>query len=107
MASPGFSRRRHHARGQAVLWILGLCWVVGLVGLQGSRLSSLQVPLLALGGFLAYWLVGAVRRRAETDRARAVHPAGSVPQTCVVVRKFGREVRPVRPDWGGSQTPRR
>jgi hypothetical protein len=82
--------RRHHRL--PVIWILAATWIVGIFGLGRGRMSSFQLPLVAVGGFLVYGVVAALRHFVIQARARTLPDELEDPPTCVVVRRFG-EVR--------------
>jgi hypothetical protein len=82
-------RVKSHTRGRLTFIVLiSVCWLVGLFGIEGARLSSFQVPLIAGAGFLVYGLIGLLRRHEEPLRRDSVEPS-VLPRTCVVVRQFG------------------
>jgi hypothetical protein len=81
-------RRQSHGRPAFAL-VIGTSWLVGLFGLERSRISSFQLPLVIGAGLLAYGLVGALRRRLEDSRDRVMPSSGEAPRTCVIVRRFG------------------
>lgn len=80
--------RRHPYQRIAFLAIVAACWVLGLFGLDRSRMSSFQLPIVVGAGLIGYWVVVAVRRRLDgggEDGTLEIHE----PQTCVVVRRLG------------------
>ena len=85
----GFSQR-HHGRVPFGA-VIGVIWIVGLFGLEGDRISSLQAPLLVVGSLLIYGAIVAVRRGLAARRDRLVAPPLEAPPTCVRLRWFGEE----------------
>ena len=81
-------RRASRGRGALIL-VLAAWWVLGLVALEGGRLSSFQMIAVAVVGLAIHWLAGAHRRRTELTRARPARSEPVTPRTCVVLRRFG------------------
>jgi hypothetical protein len=87
------STRHHHRARTTFAVVLGVCWAIGLVGLDGGRTASLRI--FAVGGLVlgALWLAGAVRRAVE-----AREPIQSTPRVvsrnCIVIRPLGSDDHP-------------
>lgn len=82
---------RHPYRRLLFFGVVLACWVVGLFGLDRSRMSSFQLPIVVGAGFVAYALVVAVRRRLEDTRELIEREADEAPPNCVVIRRFGED----------------
>lgn len=85
---------RHPYRRLTFAGVVIACWVVGLFGLDRSRMSSFQLPIVVAAGFIGYALVVAVRRRLEDARDRLDHEADDAPHN-VVIRRFGEDREPL------------
>lgn len=86
---------RHPHRRITFVLIVAVCWGVGLLGLERSRMSAFQLPVVVGAGLLALWVVGALRRRLEARLDSAETEAIASPPSCVVIRRLGQEPSPV------------
>ena len=87
----GMINGRHPHRRLAFIGVVAACWVVGLFGLDRSRMSSFQLPIVVAAGFIGYAVVVAVRRRLEDSRDRREQESADSPHNCVVIRRFGED----------------
>jgi hypothetical protein len=87
------SRRQHHRGRTSFVLVLGACWAVGLIGLDGGRTASFRLFVLAGLALFVVWVVGAVRRAVG---AREHLPAAPrvVNSNCVVIRPLGSDEHP-------------
>lgn len=83
--------RRHTRRRGALILFVAAWWGLGLVGLDGGRLTSLQIVLVGLIALVVHFVAGAHRRRTELARDRISSRPVVTPRTCVVLRRFGDE----------------
>ena len=88
--------RRHPYRRFLFAAVVLLCWVVGLFGLDRSRMSSFQLPIVVGAGLVGYWLVGVLRRKLEVPAGAVVHEIHE-PPPCVVVTRLGEPGPSIRP----------
>lgn len=86
----GFSRRQTH-RGTVFAVVVGITWIVGLVGLEENGTSPLRLPLVLLLGLAGYGIVSGVRRTMASRRERVAEARTEPPPTCVTVQWFGEE----------------
>ncbi len=86
---------RHPHRRLAFIGVVVACWVVGLFGLDRTRMSSFQLPIVVAAGFIGYAVVVAVRRHLEDARDRREQAAADAPHNCVVIRRFGEDRSPL------------
>ncbi len=82
--------KRHHSRMPFGI-VLGITWIVGIFGLERDRVSSFQVPIVLVGGLLAYGLVVVIRRSVANRHERVVATPLEQPPPCVTIRWYGEE----------------
>lgn len=77
--------------------VLTACWFVGVWGLDGGRLASFPLILVAVIGFVALGVAGVHRRRVELLRERVVPGAELRSRNCIVLGPFGEHAE--RSTW--------
>src|SRR5688572_24095189 len=95
--APRMPRRR--SRRTFVLTV-GACWALALFGLPDGRVSALQLTLVAAAVLVFGWLAELRRRWIDRGRTRMIPASGTLPQTCVVVRRLGEVGEGVSLRWG-------
>jgi hypothetical protein len=77
-----------HTHRRSFLLVIVACWIVGFFGLQGGRLSVIQL-LVSAGILLAWLVIGAHRRHVEAARERWLRSGFAAPRPSVSVRRYG------------------
>ncbi len=79
-------KRRHHYGRYVFVFVLIACWIVGLIGLDGSRRPRLEMVAAAGAVVLIYKAVTSARRqRSELQPTFRSQTPTSVPRSCVVI----------------------
>lgn len=80
-------KRRHYGRHVLVLMV-SASWIVGLIGLDGSRRPRMELVAAAGIVLLMHKAVSAARRRRNEIEPplRSARPITSNPRSCVVIR---------------------
>jgi hypothetical protein len=79
------SRRRY-----TFVLVVAAWWVVGIFGLNGGRLASFPLVIVALVAIVVFGFAGAHRRRTELLREQIVRRAPECSsRNCIVLGPFG------------------
>ncbi|HYZ92321.1 MAG TPA: hypothetical protein VFA34_08000 [Actinomycetota bacterium] len=87
---------RHPYRKLSFAIVVLACWIIGLFGLDRSRMSSFQLPIVVLAGLLGYLVVVVIRHKLEDARA-GLESKDDVAHNCVVIKRFGEARAPQYP----------
>ena len=88
---PARGPRIAQRRSKRTLGILAVCSLLWLFGLNDMSLSSLQLLLILVIGLFVLVFAGVMRRRADNAPDRTLRDLGTLPQTYVVLRRFGAD----------------